>query len=93
MEVAAAARVEDSAAAVFVHGFEIDEARRRVRKEGRDVELTDHSPGDDIIVSGGRFDQIEEPQSLLGERGGERGAVGPRQSSNGFEFFRGGEPL
>ena len=38
---ASVARVEDNAAAVHVHGFEIDEARRRVRKEGRDVELTD----------------------------------------------------
>jgi two-component system OmpR family response regulator/two-component system alkaline phosphatase synthesis response regulator PhoP len=37
----AAAGAEDSAAAVRVHGFEIDEARRRVRKDGRDVELTD----------------------------------------------------
>src|SRR5882724_6192972 len=40
-DAAAAARVEENAAAVRVHGFEIDEARRRVRKEGRDVELTD----------------------------------------------------
>lgn len=40
-EGAAAARSEESAAAVRVHGFEIDDARRRVRKEGRDVELTD----------------------------------------------------
>ena len=32
---------EDGSAAIYVHGFEIDEARRRVRKSGRDVELTD----------------------------------------------------
>ena len=32
---------DQSAPPVRVHGFEIDEARRRVRKDGRDVELTD----------------------------------------------------
>jgi DNA-binding response OmpR family regulator len=40
-EAPAAASVEDGAATVRVHGFEIDEARRRVRKDGHDVELTD----------------------------------------------------
>jgi two-component system OmpR family response regulator/two-component system alkaline phosphatase synthesis response regulator PhoP len=35
------ARQDESAPPVRVHGFEIDEARRRVRKDGRDVELTD----------------------------------------------------
>ena len=38
---AADGHVEEGAAPVRIHGFEIDEMRRRVRIEGRDVELTD----------------------------------------------------
>jgi DNA-binding response OmpR family regulator len=38
---APATAVEEIPAPFRVHGFEIDEARRRVRKDGRDVELTD----------------------------------------------------
>src|SRR6185369_8335962 len=39
--IAGAARHNDLGGPIQVHGFQIDPARRRVRVDGRDVELTD----------------------------------------------------